>query len=65
MYSSTELTLTRISAVVTSDVFYDGLGVLHLVLLLHRVHRRSQLLADQSVRGCHHKYLLGYPQGHE
>ena len=54
----------RCIAVVAIDVPDDGRRVLRVVLLLHRLHYRPQLLAYQSVRRGHHEHVLGYSKGH-
>ena len=49
---------------VSTDVPDDGFGVLRVVLLLHCLHHRSQLLAHQSVRCGHHQHFFCHPKGH-
>ena len=52
-------------AVVAIDVSDDGRRIFRVVLLLHRLHHRPQLLADQPVRRGHHEHVLSHPLEHE
>lgn len=56
--------LTNSCSVVTVDVPDDGLGVLCLVLLFHRLHRCPEFLAYQPVRRGHHEHILGNSKGY-
>lgn len=57
------VTYSRIT-VDTRDVSNDGLRVLHLSAVLHRLHHCAKLLAHQPLRCCDHQYFLCHPKGY-
>ena len=49
---------------VTYDVQHDRRGIFCILLLLHRLRPRVELLAHQPFRCRHHEHVLGYSKGY-